>query len=125
MKEYDKLFNIAKEYNNFYDLVERLKKEKSKNKLLSDYYLRIQNQNNIDQDILLTPTGKISSKSDRRFYDYGFVVNDFLITTKLKVENKNEVRLKDILEDNVDDKYFLSKEKTNDLIKNLDEELIF
>ena len=116
IREYHKLYKIAKGCKDFNKLIEIYQKEKSEG-LISDYYLRVQDLENPEDDILLTPTGQISSKTDRRLYHYGFVVNDFLVTTKLKFDIDNNITLCDVLEDDVDKKYYIDNKKAQALIK--------
>ena len=68
----------------------------------------------------ITKTGRLSKLSSLRWTNWGMMCNGKCLTAKILTSPKieNECTLLDILEENVPDKYFLSNEKTKQILPN-------
>ena len=69
----------------------------------------------------LTTKGELLEQSSPRLMNWGTMQNGRYLTQKISVYRKTEnvCSLSDILEEQVDDQYFLSEEKTEQLIKQI------
>ena len=73
------------------------------------------------KDSLITTKEERSKQSSTRLMNWGMMWNGKCLTAKISVSHKTEnvCILSDILEEQVDDQYFLSSEKTERLIKQI------